>query len=95
MVLACSTLALLHNAILTVSEPCRLVFLSKSHDLQGCVKKLPKPGAPSDRPLVVLLRFFSRAVAALKRQKSATSDGAPSPSSMPAPGAAADGFADS
>lgn len=44
------------------------------------MKKLPKIGAPSDRPLAVLLRFLSRAIAFLKRRPSAPSDGTPVPS---------------
>jgi hypothetical protein len=37
------------------------------------VKKLAKPGAPSDRPVAVLLRFLSRVVALVKRRGSETS----------------------
>ena len=44
------------------------------------MKKLPKIGAPSDRPLAVLLRFLSRAIAFLKRRPSAPSDDTPMPS---------------
>ena len=45
------------------------------------MKKLPKFGAPSDRPLAVLLRFFSRIIAFLKRRPSAPSDGVPAAAS--------------
>jgi hypothetical protein len=54
------------------------------------VKKLPKFGAPSDRPLAVLLRFFSRIIAFLKRRPSAPSDGA-LPAAASDSGAAASG----
>ena len=55
------------------------------------MKKLPKIGAPSDRPLVVLLRFFSRTIAFLKRRPSAPSDGASLPAAASDTGAPAVG----
>jgi hypothetical protein len=54
------------------------------HDLQGCVKKLAKPGQPSDRPLAIVLRALSRAFAFF-RFKTVASDGAPSPTAGAAP----------
>ncbi len=47
------------------------------------MKKLPKAGEPSDRPLVVVIRYLSRAFAALRRRTSAASIDVPSPTPAP------------
>ena len=48
------------------------------------MKHLPKPGAPSDRPLAVAIRFLARVIASVKRRTSATSDAVQVPSSASA-----------